>query len=75
MVTYDVQLRQVAQTHPVCQRLLTIPGLVARVGESPPPGETEGQAVGVQFRHIDRKVRERVATFVEKTLAALSTDE
>ena len=27
MATYDAQLAQVAQTHPVCQRLLTIPGL------------------------------------------------
>jgi len=27
VATYDAQLAQVAQTHPVCQRLLTIPGL------------------------------------------------
>jgi len=27
IAAYDVQLAQVAQTHPVCQRLLTIPGL------------------------------------------------
>src|SRR5262249_59768412 len=27
VATYDAQLTQVAQTHPVCQRLLTIPGL------------------------------------------------
>jgi transposase len=27
VATYDAQLAQVAQTHPVCQRLMTIPGL------------------------------------------------
>jgi CheY-like chemotaxis protein len=54
---------------------LTIPAIVARVAESPPPGETEGQAVGVQFRHSDRKVRERVTAFVERTLAALAPEE
>jgi transposase len=27
VATYDAQLTQVAQTHPVCQRLMTIPGL------------------------------------------------
>jgi transposase len=27
VATYDTQLAQVAQTHPVCQRLMTIPGL------------------------------------------------
>jgi transposase len=27
VATYDMQLAQVAQTHPVCQRLMTIPGL------------------------------------------------
>jgi transposase len=27
IATYDAQLAQVAQTHPVCQRLMTIPGL------------------------------------------------
>jgi transposase len=42
VATYDTQLAQVAQTHPVCQRLLTIPGLgeltvtalVAAVGDA-----------------------------------------
>jgi transposase len=29
VATYDAQLAQVAQTHPVCQRLMTIPGLGA----------------------------------------------
>ena len=43
VVTYDAQLTQVAQTHPVCQRLMTIPGLgeltatalVAAVSDAP----------------------------------------
>jgi len=42
VATYDAQLAQVAQTHPVCQRLMTIPGrgeltataLVAAIGDA-----------------------------------------
>lgn len=56
-------------------RLVTIPAVVARVLESPAPGETEGQGVAVQFRHVDRKLREKLTEFVDKTLAALAPDE
>ena len=56
-------------------RLVTIRAVVARVLESPAPGETEGQGVAVQFRHVDRKLREKLTEFVDKTLAALAPDE
>jgi len=55
--------------------LVKVPAVVARVLESPAPGETEGQGVAVQFRHVDRKQRERLTEFVDKTLAALAPDE
>ncbi len=54
---------------------VTIPAVVARVLASPAPGETEGQGVAVQFRHVDRKLREKLTEFVDKTLAALAPDE
>jgi CheY-like chemotaxis protein len=54
---------------------VTIPAVVTRVTEGPAPGETEGQGMGVQFRHVDRKLREKITEFVDKALAALSTDE
>lgn len=55
--------------------LVTIPAVVARVLESPAPGETEGQGVAVHFRHADRKLREKLAEYVDKTLAALAPGE
>ncbi|MCI0402550.1 MAG: response regulator [Acidobacteria bacterium] len=51
------------------------PAVVTRVQESPAPGETEGQGVAVHFRHVDRKQREKITEFVDKTLAALAPDE
>ncbi|MGH9776908.1 MAG: response regulator, partial [Candidatus Acidiferrales bacterium] len=55
--------------------LIRAPAVVARVLESPAPGETEGQGVAVQFRHVDRKQREKLAEFVDKMLGALAPDE
>lgn len=54
---------------------VTISAVVVRVLESPAPGETEGQGVAVQFRHVDRKQREKLTEFVDKTLAVLAPDE
>ncbi len=36
--------------------------------------ETEGYGVALQFRHTQRKVREQITEFVDKTLAALAPD-
>ncbi len=69
-VRVEFEMGEDAQAFPV-----TVPAVVARVAESPAPGETEGQAVAVQFRHVDRKVREALAEFVEKTLTALAPNE
>jgi CheY-like chemotaxis protein len=73
-VTVEFELEeggvQGAQSFPV-----TILAVVTRVTESPAPGETEGQGVGVQFRHADRKLRERITDFVDRTLAALAPGE
>jgi hypothetical protein len=54
---------------------VTTPAVVTRVSEGPAPGETEGQGVALQFRHVDRKLREKLTDYVDKALAALSTDE
>lgn len=50
---------------------LKIPGSVARMAAEPAPGETEGYAVAVAFRHTQTHVRVLVTEFVDKTLAAL----
>ena len=54
---------------------VALPAVVTRVTEGPAPGETEGQGVAVQFRHVDRKLREKLTEFVDKALAALAPDE
>jgi len=54
--------------------IFRISGRVTRVLAGPAPGETEGFGVALQFRHTQRKVREQLADYVDKTLAALSPD-
>jgi transposase len=47
VATYDAQLAQVAQTHPVCQRLMTIPGL----GELTATALVAAVGDAAQFKH------------------------
>ena len=54
--------------------ILRLPARVTRALAGPAPGETEGFGVALQFRHTQRKVREQVMDFVDKTLTALSPD-
>ncbi len=54
--------------------IFKIPARVTRVSPGPAPGETEGFGVALQFRHTQKKVREEITEFVDKTLAALAPD-
>ena len=47
VATYDAQLTQVAQPHPVCQRLVTVPGL----GELTPTAIVAAVSDAAQFRN------------------------
>ena len=54
--------------------ILKIAARVTRVSPGPAPGETEGFGVALRFRHTQKKVREQITEFVDKTLAALAPD-
>ncbi len=59
---------------PESRDTLRISGRVTRVLAGPAPGETEGFGVALQFRHKQKKVREEITEFVDKTLVALAPD-
>ncbi len=59
---------------PEAAEIFRIPARVSRVSPGPAPGETEGFGVALRFRHSQRKEREQITEFVDKTLAALAPD-
>lgn len=59
---------------PEAAEIFRIPARVSRVSPGPAPGETEGFGVALRFRHSQRKEREEITEFVDKTLAALAPD-
>ncbi len=60
---------------PTTAEPLEFTGVVSRVEEEPPEGQTSGRAVAIEFTAASAHHRHQVVEFVEKTLAAQEAEE